>query len=121
MDPDSTTGTAAFPVVEDMDERESALAVAESLLLMRELGGEEGLLAEAGRSRDDTEMFTVMLQLACASGHPDRAGLERLARIDVTGLRGRATRLGRLRADAARKRKGGSNAKGKGKKRKKRR
>ncbi|MEU9190462.1 hypothetical protein AB0D14_39285 [Streptomyces sp. NPDC048484] len=118
-DPGDTTGSATLPAIKDMDERESALAVAESLLLMRELGGEDGLLAELGHSRGDAEMFTTMLRLACASGHPDRAGLERLARIDVTGLRSRAASWGRLRADAARKRKAAGNAKGK--KRKKRR
>jgi hypothetical protein len=105
--------------MEDMDDREYALAATESLLLMRELDGETGLLDAVGHTRADAETLTTMLRVAQTSGHPDISGLERLAAIDVAALRARSSHMGRLRADAARKRKSGSASK-KGKRRKRR-
>ncbi|MFC9494949.1 hypothetical protein [Streptomyces sp. NPDC056982] len=96
---------------EDLDDREIALTAAESLLLMRETGGEEALLEQVGHSSGDAAAFATMLDVALASGHPDQAGLERLGRIDVAALRRRAARLGRLRADAARRHKSGGTRK----------
>ena len=105
--------------MEDIDDREYALAATESLLLMRELDGETGLLDAVGHTRADAETLTTMLRVAQTSGHPDISGLERLAAIDVAALRARSSHLGRLCADAARKRKSGS-ARKKGKRRKRR-
>ncbi|MES5824655.1 hypothetical protein [Streptomyces sp. RG80] len=105
--------------MEDMDDREYALAATESLLLMRELDGETGLLDAVGHTRADAETLTTMLRVAQTSGHPDISGLERLAAVDVAALRARSSHLGRLRADAARKRKSGS-ARKKGNRRKRR-
>ena len=102
---------------DELGDRECALAVTEGLLLMRELEGEDGVFAAVGSTETDAEALATMLRVAQTSGHLDRAGLERLARIDVAALRARASRLGRLRADAARKRKTGSAKKGKRKKR----
>ncbi|MFE4672309.1 hypothetical protein [Streptomyces sp. NPDC056723] len=107
---------AAARADEDLDDHEIALTAAESLLLMRETGGEEALLEQVGHSSGDAAAFATMLDVALASGHPDQAGLERLSRIDVAALRRRAARLGRLRADAARRHKSGG-----ARKRKKRR
>lgn len=102
-----------------MDDREYALAVTESLLLMRELEGEHGMLDAVGHTRADAETLTTMLRVTQTSGHRDIVGLECLAAIDVAALRARSSHLGRLRADAARKRKSGS-AKKKGKRKKRR-
>ncbi|MFE6902403.1 hypothetical protein ACFVFJ_37070 [Streptomyces sp. NPDC057717] len=107
---------AAARADEDLDDHEIALTAAESLLLMRETGGEEALLEQVGHSSGDAAAFATMLDVALASGHPDQAGLERLSRIDVAALRRRAARLGRLRADAARRHRSGG-----ARKRKKRR
>lgn len=104
---------------DDMDDPEYALAVTESLLLMLELDGENGLLDAVGHTRADAETLTTILRVAQTSGHPDISGLERLAGIDVAALRARSSHLGRLRAEAARKRKSGS-AKKKGKRKKRR-
>lgn len=106
------------PDDDTLDDREYALAVAESLLLMWELDGENGLLEGAGRAGADAEALITMLRVARTSGHPDISGLERLAGIDVAALRRRSAQLGRLRAAAARKRKSDSaKKKGRGKKR----
>ncbi|MFC9614583.1 hypothetical protein [Streptomyces sp. NPDC056938] len=102
---------AAARADEDLDDHEIALTAAESLLLMRETGGEEALLEQVGHSSGDAAAFATMLDVALASGHPDQAGLERLSRIDVAALRRRAARLGRLRADAARRHKSGGTRK----------
>ncbi|MFC5721288.1 hypothetical protein ACFP1Z_14040 [Streptomyces gamaensis] len=95
---------------EDLTGTESALLVAESLLQLLESGDQdvfvEHLLA-AGRRDAQT-----MIGAALGSGHPDRDGLARLARIADGPLRARATQLGRLNAARARRRQSGAGKRG---------
>ncbi|MGX1668094.1 hypothetical protein [Streptomyces sp. NPDC055400] len=105
---------------DELDDREIALTAAESLLLMREVGGEEALLQHTGHHRGDADAFATMLDVALASGHPDQTSLQRLGRIDIAALHREAASRGRLRAVAARRHKGGGSSTGKRKKRKRR-
>ncbi|WP_254885893.1 hypothetical protein [Streptomyces sp. NA02950] len=92
---------------EDLTDTEAALMVAESLLQLLDLGGEEGLL-EALLAQGRAEAETA-IGAALTSSHPDQAGLDTLRRLAGGPLRAKATQLGRL--NAARARQGRSTAK----------
>ncbi|MET7934289.1 hypothetical protein [Streptomyces sp. NPDC005322] len=91
----------------DLTDTEAGLMVAESLLQLLDLGGEQALL-EALLSQGRVEAETA-IGAALASGHPDQAGLDTLRRIADGPLRAKATQLGRR--GAARTRHGRSTAK----------
>lgn len=115
--------------IADLDEREIALLTAESLLIVREFGGDEELLRGARRPGDSSVRgrhhggapLTRMIDLALASGHPDTAGLDKLRRIDLTPLSRRPGQSGRLRAEQPRKQHRGRSGKGHGKGKRRRR
>ncbi|MET7905382.1 hypothetical protein ABZS86_29540 [Streptomyces sp. NPDC005355] len=92
---------------EDLTDTEAGLMVAESLLQLLDLGGEQALL-EALLAQGRVEAETA-IGAALVSGHPDQAGLEHLRRIADGPVRAKATQLGRL--DAARARRGHSTTK----------
>ncbi|WP_405644372.1 hypothetical protein [Streptomyces sp. NBC_00019] len=116
----AATNTGLLDVA-DLDQREVALLAAESLLTVRELGGDEELLRGARRPGDSSARgrqhgsapLTQMIDLALASGHPDTAGLDGLRHIDLAPLSRRPGRPGRLRAVQARKQHRGRGGKGK--------
>ncbi|MCH5671494.1 hypothetical protein, partial [Streptomyces gilvus] len=115
--------------VADLDEREVALLAAESLLTVREFGGDEGLLREARRPGDNSAKrrqrggvpLTKMIDLALASGHPDTAGLDRLRRVDLTSMSRRPGQPGRLRTQESGEQRRGRGGKGHGKRKRRRR
>ncbi len=91
---------------EDLTDAEAGLMVAESLLQLLDLGGEQALLEAllaSGRMEAETAIGAAL-----ASGHPDRAGLDTLRGLADGPLRAKATQLGRL--NAARTRQGRSTA-----------
>ncbi|MFF4484302.1 hypothetical protein ACFY1A_46045, partial [Streptomyces sp. NPDC001520] len=65
--------------VEDLTEAEAELMIAESLLQLLDLGGEQALL-EALLAQGRAEAETA-IGAALASGHLDQAGLDTLRRI----------------------------------------
>jgi hypothetical protein len=115
--------------VADLDEREVALLAAESLLTVREFGGDEELLRGTRRPGDSSARgrqhgsapLAKMIGPALASGHPDTAGLDRLRRIDLTPLSRLPGLPGPLRAEQTRKQQRGRGGKGRGKGKRRRR
>ncbi|MFJ2203240.1 hypothetical protein [Streptomyces violaceusniger] len=87
---------------EDLTDTEAALMVAESLLQLLDLGGEQALLeALLVQSRAEAE---TAIGAALASGHPDRAGLEALRDLADGPLHAKAAQLVRQNATGTRAR-----------------
>jgi hypothetical protein len=86
---------------DDLTDAEARLMVAEGLIQLIESTGEDAaveVLLTDGRA-PALDAITAAL----ASGHPDRAGLDRLRSLAEGPLRTRAAQLGRLRADRTRR------------------
>ncbi|WPB89882.1 hypothetical protein [Streptomyces malaysiensis] len=87
---------------EDLTDTEAALMVAESLLQLLDLGGEQALLEALlvqGRAEAETAIGAAL-----ASAHPDRAGLEALRHLADGPLRAKAAQLVRQNATGTRAR-----------------